>query len=272
MEWSLLHSTRFSFGEPVILGPHEIRLRPGGPIAGDVKDYRLRVWPEPGVLQWRQDLWNNWVLQAWFARPVTQLTVLNTFRYQPRAANPFNFTVEATALRPPIQLDPGQADSLAPYLAQPENAEWATPWLKWQGDSVSLLLDLNRWVNQNIGYEARLEEGVQSLATTLERGRGSCRDTAWLLALGMRRLGFPSRFVSGYWLQVDSASAELHAWTEAYLPGAGWLGLDPTAGLLVANQHLALARTPRPEAAAPICGSHDGPPAPAEFRLRVRRC
>lgn len=271
-DWSLLHTTRYRFDGTVALGPHEIRLRPSGPLGGDLSHYRLRVWPTPSIAQWRLDLWNNRVFQAWFAHPVTQLTVTNQFRFHPLPVNPFGFAVESTAVHFPIQLDPELRHSLAPYLEQPEESSWVKPWLHYEGLSVSLMLELNRWVNHNIGYEARPEIGIQSISETLQRGRGSCRDTAWMLALGMRRLGYPSRFVSGYWLQVDNASAELHAWTEVYLPGAGWLGIDPTAGLLVANQHLPVARSPLPDQTAPIRGSHDGAEVPPEFRVRVRKC
>ena len=271
-DWSLLHTTRYQFEGAVALGPHEIRLRPTGPLAGELSHYQLRVWPRPSIAQWRLDLWNNRVFQAWFAQPVTQLTVSNQFRFHPLPVNPFGFAVESTAVHFPIQLDPALHQSLTPYLDQPEEASWVDPWLDYQGLSVSLLLELNRWVNQHIGYQARVEAGIQSIQETLQKGRVSCRDTAWMLALGLRRLGYPSRFVSGYWLQVDNDSAELHAWTEVYLPGAGWLGLDPTAGLMVGNQHLPVARSPLPEQTAPIRGTHDGSSALPEFRVRVRKC
>ena len=271
-DWSLLHTTRYRFPRPVALGPHEIRLRPSGPLAGEMSGYRLRVWPRPNIAQWRLDLWNNQVFQAWFAQPAHHLTVTNQFRFHPLPVNPFGFAVESEAVHYPIQLDPSLSSSLAPYLDVQEEVCWTEPWTTYQGTSVALMLDLNRWVNENITYEARPETGIQSPSQTLQRGRGSCRDTAWLLALGLRRLGYPSRFVSGYWLQVDNDSAELHAWTEVYLPGAGWLGLDPTAGLLVSNQHLPIARSPIPEQAAPIRGSHDGEASPPEFRVRVRKC
>lgn len=272
MQWSLLHTTRYRYGGPVILGPHEIRMRPSGPVAGEVSQQHLRIWPQPSISQWRLDIWNNWVFQAWFAQPVEQLTVVNQLRFRPAAANPFGFALESAAVNCPILLDPSLDESLAPYLVVPEPVEWIEPWLDYRGLTIPLLLELNGWVNQNIRYEARDDQGFQSAAETLQRGTGSCRDTAWLLALGLRRLGYPARYVSGYWLQVDSASAELHAWVEVYLPGAGWFGLDPTAGLVVANQHLAVARAPRPEQTAPILGSHDAPHSEIDYRMRVREC
>ena len=271
-DWRLLHTTRYRFDHQVALGPHEIRLRPSGPLAGDVSEYRLRIWPAPSIAQWRLDLWNNHVFQAWFSSPVTELTVSNQFRFHPGSANPFDFALESSAVDYPIELDAALSSNLAPYLELSESACWVEPWTAYQGTSITLLLELNRWINENIAYEARAEAGIQSCSQTLTSRRGSCRDTAWLLALGLRKLGYPTRFVSGYWLQVDSGAGELHAWTEVYLPGAGWLGLDPTAGLLVSNQHLPVARSPLPDQTAPIRGSHDGSPSQPEFRVRVRRC
>ena len=272
MEWSLLHTTRYRFSGPVLLGPHEVRLRPSGPVSGHIRDHRLQLWPRPQLGHWRQDLWSNWVYQAWFAHPVSQLTVANRLRYRPKACNPFDFVVDKAALNYPPVWNEALESSLRPYLEVSEEfEEWLSPWRCFQGNSLALAIDLNRKVNQSIGYEVRLETGVQSAGQTLSRAMGSCRDTAWLVVLALRALGYPARFVSGYWFQVDSNAAELHAWAEVYLPGAGWLGLDPTAGLLVGQQHVALARAPSPDQVPPIAGSHAGATADCEFRVRVRR-
>jgi transglutaminase-like putative cysteine protease len=241
-------------------------------VAGQIHKQQLQLWPSPQVGHWRQDLWNNWVYQAWFAHPVEQLTVVNRLRYRPKACNPFDFVVDKSALHYPPEWDPSLECSLGPYLEIPERlAEWLAPWRSFQGTSLALAIDLNQQVSRSIGYEIRLETGVQSALQTLSRGIGSCRDTAWLVVLALRSLGYPARFVSGYWFQVDSRAAELHAWAEFYLPGAGWLGLDPTAGLLVGQQHVALARAPRPDQVPPISGSHAGATAECEFRVRVRK-
>ena len=279
MQWSLLHTTRYRFDGPVPLGPHEIRLRPSGLVAGLIRKHDLQIWPRPQVGYWRLDLWNNWVFQAWFAQPVEQLTVVNRLRYQPTAFNPFGFVVDSAALNFPARLDPALHLSLQPYLewqglirdGDGPFAGWIQEWRSFQGTSLELAIKLNRQILTTIGYEVRLEAGVQGPQETLSRARGSCRDTAWLLILALRALGYPARFVSGYWFQVDSLAAELHAWAEFYLPGAGWVGVDPTAGLLVAQQHVALARAPGPEQVPPIAGSHAGSGADHEFRLRLRR-
>lgn len=270
MEWSLLHTTRYRYHQPVLLGPQEIRLRPCGPVAGRVRAQRLEIWPRPDLGYWRQDVWNNWVYQAWYSGPTRTLTVVNRLRFRPRKGNPFGFVVEEPVLRypPAYPPDPG----LAPYLdCACDLGEWLQPWRAFVGDSLNLAVQLNLHINQTIAYRARAEMGVQDPLETVERAAGSCRDTAWLLICALRNLGYAARFVSGYSFQPGDLTAELHAWCELYLPGAGWIGLDPGAGLLVNHQHLALARSPRPEAVPPVLGSHDGQGQEVEYRLRLRR-
>lgn len=270
MEWRLIHRTCYRFDHPVPLGPHQLRLRPSGPIAGEVREHRLQIWPKPSLGHWRQDLWNNWVYQAWFAEPVKQLTLVSRFRFRPKAQNPFNFAVEREALTSPPTWGSDWDSSVATYLQVGESLDWLAPWKDYPGDSVALGVDLNRAVHQAIAYELRWEPGVQTPQETLNRGQGSCRDTAWLLVECLRQLGYPARFVSGYWLQTENSQGELHAWCEYYLPGAGWIGLDPTAGLVVNQQHVALARAPFPEAAAPLQGTHGAADAGCSWDFQVR--
>lgn len=268
MEWRLIHTTRYRFPEPVQLGPHEIRLRPS-----DGAPTRLDIWPAPSVAYWRRDLWNNWVYQVWFRAPMRQLTISNRLRYRPVPRNPFGFVVENSALQFPPQTQPVEA---APYLRVDDESreflDWVERWRRPGVDSTTLATEINRAIHDRTAYAQRDEPGTQTPEFTLRNGRGACRDTAWLLVQTLRSLGYAARYVSGYWLQLESSGAELHAWAEMFLPGAGWFGLDPTARLAVAEQHLALAHAPTPAETAPVQGSHSHVAgSELEFRLRVRK-
>lgn len=267
MQWHLTHTTRYFFKEPVQLGPHEIRLRPS---AGATA--HLNIWPRPSVAHWRRDLWDNWVYQIWFSGPLDRLTISNQLQYKPVPRNPFDFVVEASALHYPPQTRP----EWAPYLEVQDQsdsfAQWVASWRRPGMNSAALATELTAAVHDRTAYSQRDEPGTQTPEFTLQSGSGACRDTAWLLVQTLRALGYAARYVSGYWLQLESSGAELHAWAEMYLPGAGWFGLDPTARLAVAEQHVALAHAPTPGETAPVQGSHSSEAGTElEFRLRVRR-
>lgn len=273
MPWNLLHIMRYDYGGPTTLGPQEVRLRPTALVAGQLTHYQLQLFPPPPqVGHWRQDFWNNWVYQAWYPGPVASLSVINRIGYRPQAYNPFGFVVEQQALERAPEPDQNQSAEMGPFLQTCLAARnWVQPWLDFGSTSLERIAELNREVNRQIAYEAREAPGVQSPEETLQRARGSCRDLAWLLTCSIRALGHPARFVSGYWLQTESMSAELHAWTECYLPGAGWIGLDPTAGMLVGSSYLPTARAPRPEGAAALIGSHSSLQWSCQFRIRLRK-
>ena len=203
--------------------------------------------------------------------------------------NPFDFFLEPEAEEFPFKYDLGLKRELEPYLEPEPAGPLLTKWLNQVPSgkperTVDFLVGLNQRLLTEIDYLIRMEPGVQTCEETLGRGKGSCRDTGWLLVQILRHLGLASRFVSGYLIQLkadvkslDGPSGaevdftDLHAWTEVYLPGAGWVGLDPTSGLFAGEGHIPLAATPRPQSAAPISGVVGDCKVAFDFDMNVTR-
>lgn len=291
------HHTRYRFDRPVGIGPHTVRLRPAPHCRTPISGYSLRVEPRTHFVNWQQDAHGNHVARLVFPEPAAELLVAVDLIAELTVLNPFDFFVEEYAEHSGFGYPPELARDLEPHLRPvaedgagdgpgPLLAGWLAdhPELTADGQPiVGFLVGLNRQVATDIGYSVRLEAGVQSPDTTLRRAIGSCRDSAWLLVSALRRLGLAARFVSGYLVQLapdavpgvppsfDADFTDLHAWTECYVPGAGWIGLDPTSGLLAGEGHIPLAATPDPAGAAPITGSVDPCRTTLEFHNRVRR-
>lgn len=275
----LTHRTTYIYDRPVRLGPQSIRLRPMPGTYAPVLSYGLRVEPAPASTHWQQDALGNCLARIVMPGPVSRLDVFVELLADLAPADPFDFLIEPEASSWPFTYAPGVADDLAAF----RRADHAGPLLAGlqddtaeAGPTVAKLLELNRRVRDGVAYITRMDPGVWDADHTLREARGSCRDSAWVLIQLLRLHGIAARFVSGYLVQLASEeragdSADLHAWAEAYLPGAGWIGLDPTSGLLAAEGHLPLAASPHPIQAAPVTGTVEPSDVRLETELTVDR-
>jgi uncharacterized protein (DUF2126 family)/transglutaminase-like putative cysteine protease len=289
---ALHHRTRYAFDRAVSLSPHEIRLRPAPHCRTPIHSYSLRVVPEKHFVNWQQDAYGNYIARFVFPEKARALDIAVDLVADMTVINPFDFFVEHWAEHFPFDYPPQLAAELAPYRekepAGPLLAEWVAEigrdGLASGGNTVDFLVGLNGRLAREVRYLVRMAPGIQTPDETLKLGEGSCRDSGWLLVQCLRHLGLAARFVSGYLVQLVADAkpldgpvgpsadfTDLHAWAEAYLPGAGWVGLDPTSGLLAGEGHIPLAATAFPSSAAPVTGFTDVCESQLEFEMKVTR-
>ncbi|MBI1392634.1 MAG: IMP dehydrogenase [Alphaproteobacteria bacterium] len=301
---ALTHRTTYEYDRLITLGPQVVRLRPAPHTRTSILSYGFKVEPKAHFLNWQQDPFGNYLARLVFPERTRRFSVTVDLVADLAPINPFDFFLEDHATFTPFGYDADTRKDLAPYLepvpggplfealVAREEDEWrhggerivaANP------DAEGLttndfLVGVNQRLQQAIAYTVRMEPGVQTPEETLEKALGSCRDSAWLMVALMRRLGIAARFVSGYLIQLkadelpiegpsgpEADFTDLHAWTEVYLPGAGWIGLDPTSGLFAAEGHVPLAATPSPTTAAAISGGHEPCEVEFSFHMDVRR-
>ena len=271
---ALSHVTTYKYDRTVKLGPQIVRLRPAPHCRTPISTYALSITPEEHFINWQQDAYGNYLARLIFPESTAKFEVKTQLVAEMTVINPFNFFLEEQAEEFPFTYEKSLRKDLQPYLEVTENGRLLTELVQsidlTSRRTVDFLVDLNQKVEKLIEYVIRMEPGVQTPEQTLELAKGSCRDSAWLLVQVLRHLGLAARFVSGYLIQLKpdvesldgpsgaaSDFTDLHAWTEVYLPGAGWVGLDPTSGLFAGEGHIPVACTPAPDAAAPIAGAVD---------------
>ena len=277
---ALHHVTHYRYDRPVQLGPQIVRLRPAPHCRSKIISYSLKVEPAEHFINWQQDPFANWQARLVFPEKTREFKVTVDLVTEMAVFNPFDFFLEPEAENFPFQYDPLLKEELAPYLALAPAADLFSNYLagvdRRPQRTIDFLVGINQRLQHDINYLIRMEPGVQTPEQTLHNASGSCRDSGWLLVQLLRHCGLAARFVSGYLIQLkadqkslDGPSGtevdftDLHAWCEVYLPGAGWIGLDPTSGLLAGEGHIPLACTPQPSGAAPIEGLVD--PAEVAF-------
>lgn len=269
---ALHHRTEYRYDRLVTLLPQVVRLRPAPHCRTPIVSYALKIEPAGHFLNWQQDPYSNYLARLVFPRPATQFTVDVDLVAEMATINPFDFFLEPEAMHYPFTYETGLARELAPFLetveSGPQLLDLVEGFRQQRGGTIDCLVAVNRRIQQAIRYGIRLDPGIQTCEETLAKQAGSCRDSAWLLVQLLRHLGVAARFVSGYLIQLktdekalDGPSGtekdftDLHAWAEVFLPGAGWIGLDPTSGLLAGEGHIPLACTADPTDAAPVTGS-----------------
>lgn len=285
---ALHHKTTYKYTPAANLGPQVIRLRPAPHNRTPVHRYSLQITPSDHFINWQQDPHGNYLARLVFHKPAEEFQVQVDIVADLEAYSPFDFFLEPDAMQFPFIYEAHVREELLPYLEKcvltPALEEFIARIDVSKRNTVDFLVDINRAVNAEVEYIIRMEPGVQTPDHTLTIKRGSCRDSGWLLVNVLRHLGLAARFVSGYLIQlvadqkaVDGPSGptedftDLHAWCEVFVPGAGWIGLDPTSGLFAAEGHIPLACSPKPGSAAPIEGALDDVETEFGFEMTVTR-
>ena len=285
---ALNHVTHYRYDRLVQLSPQVVRLRPAPHSRTPILSYSLKITPSQHFINWQQDPQSNYLARLVFPEKTREFRVEVDLVAELSVINPFDFFPEPYAAKFPFKYEATQYEELKPYLQTMKATRLVRRLLDSIPDkrmpSVDFLVDVNRRIQGAVGYVIRMEPGVQTPEETLKRGTGSCRDSAWLLVQVLRHLGLAARFVSGYLIQLvpdvkslDGPSGtevdftDLHAWCEVYLPGAGWIGLDPTSGLFAGEGHIPVACSPQPSSASPITGFTDESECEFEHSMRVER-
>jgi uncharacterized protein (DUF2126 family)/transglutaminase-like putative cysteine protease len=285
---ALNHKTHYQYDRAVAHSPHVVRLRPAPHCRTPILSYSLRVRPAKHFLNWQQDPFSNYLARLVFPEKTRELLIEVDLVAEMAVYNPFDFFLEDSAEKYPFEYEPAVKRELAPFLKVAPAGKLMRDYLATIDGSemrtIDFLVGVNQRVWKDVKYGIRLEPGVQTTDQTLKLRSGSCRDSGWLLVMLLRHMGLAARFVSGYLIQLkpdvksldgpsgaESDFTDLHAWAEVYLPGGGWVGLDPTSGLMAGEGHIPLACTPKPTSAAPVTGAVDECESKFTHEMKVTR-
>ncbi|MGB5436660.1 MAG: transglutaminase family protein [Maribacter sp.] len=285
---AIKHKTKYIYDRSISLSPHIFRLRPAPHSRTPIESYSIKIKPENHFFNWQQDPFGNYLARIVFPDKTSELSVDVEIIADLKTINPFDFFVEESVEKFPFTYSEDLKKELLPYLEKAESGPLLQDWLSkidmTPKRTIDFLIGLNSDFYNHLNYTLRMEPGVQTCEETLSNKLGSCRDFAWLLVQTLRHLGLAARFVSGYLVQLKSDEksldgpsgpeedfTDLHAWAEVYLPGAGWIGLDATSGLLAGEGHIPLACTPSYESAAPVSGFTEPTETTFEFDNSVTR-
>jgi uncharacterized protein (DUF2126 family)/transglutaminase-like putative cysteine protease len=285
---ALNHVMHYRYERHVTLGPQIIRLRPAPHCRTRILSYSLKVDPSEHFINWQQDPQSNYLARVAFPKAASELRIEVDLVAEMAVLNPFDFFLEPYAQQFPFQYEATEQRELAPFLVKAPVTPLVGEYLAGIGRepraTIDFLVELNQRLAGDVKYLIRLEPGVQQPEETLLKRSGSCRDSAHLLVQLLRHLGLAARFVSGYLIQLvadvkpltgpagpTGDFTDLHAWCEVYLPGAGWIGLDATSGLLTGEGHIPLACTPDPQSAAPLSGAVEACETAFEYTMKIAR-
>ena len=285
---ALNHKTTYRYDRLINLSPQIVRLRPAPHCRTPILSYSMTVKPADHFINWQQDPFSNYLGRLVFPKRTDEFSVEIDLVAEMIIINPFDFFLEPKADKFPFTYERGLKVDLGPYLEKEPAGKKLAAYLdsidRTPKQTIDFLVDINQRLNREISYLIRMEPNVQSPEQTLTLGSGSCRDSAWLLVNILRHLGLAARFVSGYLIQLapdvksldgpsgpEADFTDLHAWTEVYIPGAGWVGMDPTSGLFAGEGHIPLACSPEPQSAAPITGAVDKCEVDFDHTMSVRR-
>jgi len=285
---AISHKTVYKYSKKVSLSPHIFRLRPAPHSRTPIESYSLKIKPENHFFNWQQDAFGNYLARIVFQDKTEEMSVDVEIIADLKTINPFDFFVEESAEEFPFEYDEATKKELQAYLEVEEKGKLIDDFIAnvdvTPRKTIYFLIDLNMQVYKHMTYNIRMEPGVQTCEESLECKSGSCRDFAWMMIQILRNMGFAARFVSGYIVQLSADEksldgpsgpaqdfTDLHAWVEVFLPGAGWVGFDPTSGLLVGEGHIPLACTPHYNSAAPVTGMTDVCETEFEFSNSVER-